>query len=99
MSEPRKRKTLDEIRDEFCTAIRREMANENYNFLPLNLSYLKNEYGIEPRFVWMLFSRWMPRRQRAKSLKRYLPEFELEYKPGWDDNLIIRRKATTDNKV
>ena len=80
------KKSLEQVRDEFCAAVRREMANENYNFLPLDLSYFKYEYGIEPKLIGRLLGKF------RRSLSDAMPEFTLEYKPGWDFNLIIRRR-------
>ena len=80
------KKTLESIRGEFVAAIRREMANENYSFLPTALSYFKNEYGFDPKQLGKILRRF------PESIRLAMPEFEVEYKPGWDFDLIIRRK-------
>ena len=79
-------KRLERVRDKFCAAIRKEMANENYSKLPLTLKYLRGEYGLKPEQVGKILTH--PDRYYLRSA---LPEFDIEYKPGWDFNLIITR--------
>jgi hypothetical protein len=79
------RKPLEKVRDEFVKAIRSEMAHQNYSFLPLSLGGIEMEHGIKANKIGMLLRRY------KRSLKEVMPEFDLEYKPGWDFNLIVRR--------
>ena len=85
MSETGVRKPLEKVLDEFVRAIRSEMAHQNYSFLPLSLGGIEMEHGIKANKIGMLLIRY------KRSLKDVMPEFDLEYKPGWDFNLIVRR--------
>ena len=80
-------KTLESIRDEFVAAVRREMANENYSSFPTSLGYFKIEYDLDPKQIGRIL------RKFRSSLRETMPEFEVEYKPGWDFDVIIRRST------
>ena len=76
--------SLLDTRNLLITAIETEMGESNV--LPTSLAYLRDEYGISPTQL----GRLLHKIERGEW--NVLPGFDLEYKPGWDFNLIVRRK-------
>lgn len=77
---------LEKVRAEFVSAVYENMKDRDSWITDLS------EIG-KPKLLGMLFGRWKHSRSPEKSLNKFLPEFEIQYRPGWDFNLIIRRKS------